>query len=44
MAKRFTREEIKQRFQASIDAGQPIVIASAASALPQSLQSAAVRT
>ena len=29
MAKRFTREEIKQRFQASIDAGQPIVIASA---------------
>ena len=27
MAKRFTREEIKQRFQASIDAGQPIVVA-----------------
>ena len=29
MEKRFTREEIKQRFQASIDAGQPIVVASA---------------
>lgn len=29
MEKRFTREEIKQRFQTSIDAGHPIIVASA---------------